>query len=172
MSDIDDSKFEVYVTETGLHKIRPKQPNSLNRRAVVSDIGAATPEPPLDTFSEYVDRVNRCLHKQEADPHGKNPHEPGAKMDLGKVQAGVLLDFSRALWKVAEVGTHGNGKYARGSWLHVPEAGERYEDALMRHLLKIKVEPIDESGLTHLAHFVWNALAVLELGLREEEAKA
>lgn len=106
--------------------------------------------------------------RREADPHGKDPHEMGAKLDAGKVQAGVLLDFSRALWKVAEVGTHGNGKYARGSWQFVEEAEERYEDAMMRHLLKIRVEPTDESGLETLAHFAWNALAVLELSLREE----
>ena len=108
--------------------------------------------------------------RREADPYGKDPHEMGAKLDAGKVQAGVLLDFSRALWKVAEVGTHGNSKYARGSWQFVEEAEERYEDAMMRHLLKIRVEPTDESGLETLAHFAWNALAVLELSLREGEA--
>lgn len=177
MPDIDDSKFEVYVTETGLHKIRPKRqpgesiPEFMDRIGeylVVSDVGVSTPDAPLDTFSEYVARVNKCLHKQEADPHGKNPHEPGAKMDLGKVQAGVLLDFSRALWKVAEVGTYGANKYTRGGWQEVPDGQQRYLDAMMRHLCKMPHEPIDEeSGLLTLAQVAWNALAILELELRK-----
>lgn len=109
--------------------------------------------------------------RREADPYGKDPHEMGAKLDAGKVQAGVLLDFSRALWKVAEVGTYGANKYTRGGWQEVPDGQQRYLDALMRHLCKMPHEPIDEeSGLLTLAQVAWNALAMLELSLREGEA--
>jgi hypothetical protein len=106
----------------------------------------------------------------EIDPNGKDPHEPGAKLDDGKNQAGILLDFSNALMAVAEIGTFGANKYTRGGWQSVPEGKQRYTDAMMRHLFKMQKEKLDpDSGLPHLAHFVWNAMAVLELDLREEK---
>lgn len=66
----------------------------------------------------------------EFDPNGKSLHEPGAKADAGKVQAGVLGDFALALLAVAEVGTHGAVKYTRGGWEHVQNGAERYTDAM------------------------------------------
>ncbi len=96
--------------------------------------------------------------------------QPGAKDDGGKPIAGVLLDFSRALEAVVEVGTHGSQKYSRGGWQHVPDGIQRYVDAMMRHLLACKREESDpDSGLTHAAHIAWNVLAVLELQLRAKE---
>ena len=104
----------------------------------------------------------------ESDPHGIPMHEPGAKADAGKVMAGVLLDFSRALEAVAAVGTFGANKYTRGGWQSVPEGEQRYMDAMMRHLLRMRYETLDaESELSHLAHLAWNALAVLELRARK-----
>ena len=38
--------------------------------------------------------------KKERDPSGKNQHEPGAKLDDGKVKAGVLAKFGLALMEV------------------------------------------------------------------------
>lgn len=99
-------------------------------------------------------------------------HVPGVKDDKGKPIAGVLLDFSRALQVVVDVGTYGAKKYTRTSWATVPEGSQRYLDAMMRHLLAIDVDPdgLDkETGLPHLAHVTWNALAVLELQARRKE---
>ena len=99
-------------------------------------------------------------------------HAPGAKDDKAKPMAGVLLDFSRALQLVADVGTYGAKKYARQGWCVVPEGSQRYTDALVRHLLAMDVDPdgLDkETGLPHLAHVAWNALAVLELQARRKE---
>ena len=99
-------------------------------------------------------------------------HAPGAKDDKAKPMAGVLLDFSRALQLVADVGTYGAKKYTRQGWCVVPEGSQRYTDALVRHLLAMDVDPdgLDkETGLPHLAHVAWNALAVLELQARRKE---
>lgn len=99
-------------------------------------------------------------------------HVPGAKDDKAKPMAGVLLDFSRALQIVVDVGTHGAKKYTRLGWATVPEGSQRYTDAMMRHLLAMDVDPdgLDkETGLPHLAHVAWNALAVLELQARRKE---
>jgi hypothetical protein len=106
----------------------------------------------------------------EADPDGLDPNEPGAKLDSGKLRPGLVLgDFSRALTEVVEVGTYGARKYSDGGWQHVKDGATRYTDAGLRHQMKVWAgEELDpESGLLHLAHAAWNALAILELYLRE-----
>ena len=63
------------------------------------------------------------------------------------------------------VGTFGAKKYTDRGWKEVNNGIERYLSAMLRHYFKFKNgEDLDnESGLTHLAHMAWNALAVLEL---------
>ena len=100
----------------------------------------------------------------ESDPHGLPQHSPGAKLDSGKCVAGVLSDFALALQAVADVGDFGARKYTRGGWQSVPNAEERYFDAMWRHLLRARHEELDpDSKLPHFAHLAWNLLAVLEL---------
>ena len=92
----------------------------------------------------------------------------GFKHDSGKVRAALpIQDFPRALVAVAWVSTFGAEKYAAHSWKLVPRAGERYEDALHRHILAQASGEVNdpESGLPHAAHVAWNALALLELQL-------
>jgi len=107
----------------------------------------------------------------EADPNGRSANDPGAKLDSGKVLAGVLFDFSHALLAVAEVGTFGANKYSRGGWQFVPDGVTRYRDAMVRHQLAENIGgPIDsDSQCLHAAQVAWNALAVLELTLRNTE---
>lgn len=95
----------------------------------------------------------------------------GIKNDIGKPRVALVLgDFSKSLLDVSRVGTFGAEKYAPGDWKFVPDAVGRYEDAMMRHYLLSKEEQVDpESGLDHFTHFVWNALAVLELRLRQSQ---
>lgn len=101
----------------------------------------------------------------ERDPAGTDQHAPGAKLDAGKTMAGVLLDFGVALERVARVGTFGAQKYTRRGWQSVPNGEERYEDALMRHLLELHgPDRCDsQSGMPHLWHAAWNILAIIEL---------
>lgn len=110
-------------------------------------------------------------------------HEPGAKLDGTKADASLLFDFSRALGQVALVGTYGRVKYTRGGWLKVSDGVTRYTAALLRHLFKIgQGEKFDQDPyydtpegsqfkgrIRHRAQVAWNALAALELELREEE---
>lgn len=83
----------------------------------------------------------------------------------------VLGGFPRALKAVAEVATFGARKYTPGGWQYVPNGIERYSDAQYRHMLdRLCGEDVDaQTGLLHKAHEAWNALAVLELSLREIE---
>jgi hypothetical protein len=99
-------------------------------------------------------------------------HAPGAKLDTGKVRPSLILNgMARALYAVAEVGTFGAIKYTDGGWIFVPNGFARYEDAQQRHALaRAKGETHDpESKLLHLQHEAWNALAKLDLYLREQE---
>ena len=108
----------------------------------------------------------------ETDPTGREAGEPGAKLDHGKNRLGLIIGgFPRALWAVGEVGTYGANKYSDNGWMEVPDGVNRYTDAMYRHLFKEAMgEHIDdESGLLHAAQSAWNALARLELMLREVE---
>lgn len=113
------------------------------------------------------------IKKTENDPHGKAQHEPGAKMDAGKapVVQGVLQYFPRALQAVSFVSLVGAKKYAWKGWEKVPDGVNRYSDALGRHLLAEASDgPIDaDTNCLHAAQVAWNALARLELMLREPE---
>jgi hypothetical protein len=111
------------------------------------------------------------IGKTESDPTGKNPHEPGAKLDSGKpsVYRGLLDYFPRACTAVAEVSSVGAKKYTWKGWETVPDGFSRYSDALARHLLAESIDgALDkDTGLTHAAHTAWNALARLELLLKK-----
>lgn len=94
----------------------------------------------------------------------------GVKHDKDKLKPRLVMqDMALALQAVSAVATFGANKYTEGGWLTVPHAQDRYMDALYRHLLADSTDSIHdrESGLLHLAHAAWNALAVLELELRE-----
>lgn len=100
-----------------------------------------------------------------------NPHEQGAKLDTGKPRVGLVLGgFARALLEVSKVGTFGANKYSDNGWMQVDNGVNRYHDAKNRHDLEGSITLLDpESGYLHAAHEAWNALAKLDLMLREQE---
>jgi hypothetical protein len=86
---------------------------------------------------------------------------PGIRENSGKPPVSLIL--SKALLEVAKVAEFGAKKYTP----HNYRKGMKWSffvDAGMRHLIKYctgeKTDP--ESGLSHLAHVVWNFLALLE----------
>ena len=106
--------------------------------------------------------------------NGIDQNAPGAKLDNGKPRHGLVLGaFSNALTEVAKVGTFGASKYSDNGWLSVPNGLARYTDAMLRHhFAEAGGEELDaDSGLRHAAHRAWNALAVLELVLREKDGE-
>lgn len=110
----------------------------------------------------------------EKDRLGLDAHEPGAKLDGGKPRMTLIYrDMAKSLEDVVKVGTFGANKYSDRGWKSVPDAEERYFDALIRHMNKIfSGEIMDpDSGLSHYAHLAWNALAIgqirYDLGLTE-----
>lgn len=105
----------------------------------------------------------------EQDPNGLTTGIPGAKFDLGKNRLDLVLGgFSRAIEAIGMVGTYGANKYVENGWVSVPDGISRYSDAMLRHYFSSKNEEVDkDSNLLHLSHLAWNALAILELTLRE-----
>ncbi len=120
------------------------------------------------------ERVRYPLEKEitvtnEQDPSGIDQHQPGAKLDAGKLRPRLIFDsMARALEGVVRVGTFGANKYTDGGWLEVSGGIERYRDAQLRHESKrAQGEIIDpESGLPHDYHIAWNILAQNELKAR------
>jgi hypothetical protein len=128
------------------------------------------------------DNSNRCgsgrvragsISVSETDPNGKSQHEPGAKLDAGKVRPGlIMLSMPRAMLAISQVATYGAKKYSEDGWLQVPDGEKRYTDAMLRHHLAEGYEFVDEpSGLLHAAQVAWNAMARLELMLRRKESE-
>lgn len=95
------------------------------------------------------------------------------KYDGGKapIYRGAVSYFPRAIEAVAAVSAFGASKYAWKGWESVPDGFNRYSDAMVRHLAyEGKGEVLDpDSGLLHASHAAWNALARLELLLKEKE---
>lgn len=96
------------------------------------------------------------------------------KYDAGKspLFRGCLGYFPKALRAVADVSLFGATKYAWKGWENVPDGFIRYTDGLARHLsYEGEGQTIDpDSRLLHAQHVAWNALARLELLLKERDA--
>lgn len=116
------------------------------------------------------DGVDKCKKEPAYDlaDDGK-----GKKYDSGKSMVGTLCRvFPCALLGVGQCIEFGTHKYPDPkNWVKVENAFNRYQDSMMRHYLKFLAgqEKDSETKLLHLKHMVWNALAVLELYLMENE---
>ena len=130
---------------------------------------------PMPPDRTEVKVVGGWYKPAETDPNGKSLNEPGAKGDAGKLRPAMVLGgFARALLAVSEIGTDGAKKYTEHGWVDVPDGQARYDDAKMRHWLKEKAgqELDSDTQCLHAAHEAWNALARLDLMLREKESLA
>lgn len=113
------------------------------------------------------------IDETETDPFKFKRHEPGAKLDAGKVAVtqGCLHYFPRALKAVAELSVIGAKKYSWKGWESVPDGINRYADALGRHELAIEGDYTrrdPDTNVLEATAVAWNALARLELVLRAQ----
>lgn len=123
------------------------------------------------TLQEAIDILEFFNTEDKTSEYDLTDDGTGKKYDSGKPMVGTLTDvFSRALMAVGaciEFGTH---KYPNPkNWQLVDNGIKRYRDAMVRHLLKYNagIDKDEETGLPHLAHMAWNALAILELYMQE-----
>lgn len=94
----------------------------------------------------------------------------GIKHDKGKPEPQLVIHgFRNALLEVSKVATFGANKYAEGNWAFVENGYKRYTNAMLRHYLNEHAADSKdpETGLLEAAHIAWNALARLELLLKE-----
>ena len=85
------------------------------------------------------------------------------RYNVGKPEMSHIFDYPRAMAELARVSKYGAAKYDRGNF----QKGQKFSltmDCMLRHLMKWYAgeELDDESGQTHLAHFLWNAVVLVE----------
>jgi hypothetical protein len=123
-----------------------------------------------DIFTDPFPRKTMPTPSTESDPTGKSQHEPGAKLDSGKVLPWLCISgFAHALTAIADVTTKGAQKYTPNGWTTVPNGEERYMEAFARHMMALgRGETVDpDTQCLHKAQMIWNLLASLELELRK-----
>ena len=95
----------------------------------------------------------------------------GERHNAGKPQLSYLLSAPHANDALAKVFEFGAQKYARDNWLNgLPK--HEVADSLLRHLQAYLDGQLHdpESGMPHVAHIHWNALALAEFELRGDYA--
>lgn len=85
------------------------------------------------------------------------------KYDQGKLRWDLLP--LNLIEKVVEIYTFGAEKYGPNTWQNLEDGYNRYKAAMFRHLMEFENGNVidDESGMEHLAHMVWNAIAMLHV---------
>lgn len=137
----------------------------------------------VEVMYQSVPLSSRPEQQGERDPNGLDAKVAGAKLDAGKspVFRGVIDYFPRAVIAVGGLSYYGANKYSWKGWEQVPEGFGRYSDALGRHLTKEAIEgmydveilndPKFPARILHATQVAWNAMARLELLLRDMEGK-
>jgi len=82
-------------------------------------------------------------------------------MNQSKLRYGLIpFEVLEDVVKVLEMGAK---KYGDDDWKHVPNAYAEYQESLLRHVMEYRKKNFtdDESGLSHMAHIVCNAMMIL-----------
>lgn len=99
----------------------------------------------------------------------------GKKSDIGKIRWDCVP--MEIIEGIAKVMTYGANKYNEDpedpNWIKVEKGEQRYYAAMMRHLVSDKKgETIDkDSGLEHLDHFLFNAMAYIYFKRKKHNEK-
>ena len=96
----------------------------------------------------------------------------GVKFDSGKKARFSLMPLPE-MQEVVEVLTKGSEKYADNNWKFVEGGRVRYYDAMQRHIFAWwNGEQLDpETGKSHLAHAMCNALFLMWMDNNPDEEK-
>lgn len=115
----------------------------------------------------------QCLTGEDTPKQFK--YKEGVKHSEGKLPLDkmITIQFPKALKAICKATAFGHSKYKEVdadfmNFKRVPGGSKEYADALQRHNLDKSQKDI-ESGLPHIYHKAWNALAELELWIEENE---
>lgn len=94
--------------------------------------------------------------------------EVAARYNSGKPELYYLLEFPTPIEAVCRVKELGAAKYDRGNWKKGGKPDREYISACLRHLLAFQSGEYyaDDSGCAHLAHAMWNIMALMELNYK------
>ena len=107
---------------------------------------------------------------EEHDPDGIPFSEKGCKADAGKIRLSLLKRFGLALMAVGDLATSGADKYTDHGWAAVEGGTDRYDSALLRHIMKEMFEEVDpDMNQHHAVSQAWNALARLQLLIEKDD---
>lgn len=171
---IDGTVLDTAISYSNRDELIKKIKEQLSMRSVnkMADVGITIMYNDTRTIeTTSLSKLNGIVDKTNLENVTKS--SGGLKYDDGKPLVGTMLNvFPNALMAIGKVIEFGTHKYPDpNNWKKVENASARYQDALMRHLLKhcmgIKID--EETGQPHLAHVAWNALAILELYLMKEK---
>jgi hypothetical protein len=107
---------------------------------------------PFDHSRPVEERV--LEDEPENKPEPKALHYSTGKPGVDQIPADVMMELG-------EVYTYGEQKYARNNWTSGTDWHE-FNGSILRHLYRwMNGEEIDpESGCSHLAHVIWNAVTL------------
>lgn len=85
--------------------------------------------------------------------------------NLGKAEIDYIFDFPTAVEALCRVMEIGAIKYERDNWKQGGKPDREYISAVGRHVLAFKQGEIfaTDTGCLHLAHAMWNIMALIEL---------
>lgn len=89
--------------------------------------------------------------------------EQAMRHNTGKVQLSYVLDFPNAIAAFSRVCEFGANKYERHNWKKGLPVSKTM-DSTLRHLVQFQKgeDRDDESKCLHLAHAMWNIMAMME----------
>lgn len=122
-------------------------------------------------FDNYVSSTAPNTDENKVEMNGSDNSEAKhwnqeRKADAGKLRMGLIP--TTAYKAMAAVLTKGAVQYGDNTWQEVEP--DRYEDALLRHLVKYMDEPDgldDKSGLPHISHVLINAMFLNDFVVKE-----
>lgn len=128
---------------------------------------------PFDLYNKSEDEEFEDYIREQNIIYDWERKEKGVKENKNKPQLSILFtQFPKALEAIARCSEYGHLKYKDTdfdylNYQRVEEGSKAYADAGLRHRLYNKSATDIESQLPHAYHVAWNALAELELLVKE-----
>lgn len=118
---------------------------------------------------QFTDKCPKTVYEGEIELNTSPPGK-ALRYNEGKAPLSHTLDYPRAMKQLALVAEYGAGKYNRGNFQQGQKASVTI-NSMFRHLTSwwCGEDEDPESGCHHLAHFLWNAVVLVEDMMADRE---